>query len=170
MSIKFKLIENQSLNDRQLKQIIDLKEQYWSYDYISQKKWIELNFLDRDMHLLLYLDEIPIAYTGINLLNCVVDDKVIQFLGLGNVCVDHNYLGNQFGKKVVEISTNYIMKKSKPGMLLCHNHLLPFYLKCGWEELGYKKAFVQNREFNEKIMTISYDKKEIYEIIIEKNF
>ena len=130
---KTKFVRHSDMKSDEIQKIISVKQQYWDYSFESQMKWINDNLFDDDYHLWFELNtgEI-IAYLNIVNLDVRVDESNKRLLGIGNVCVDKNVLGNGLGKLLMQTANYYIKNTNEVAILLCKKHLLGFYQKAGW--------------------------------------
>lgn len=165
-----KVIKHQDLNTEDLKDIISIKKQHWNYGFESQKKWIEDQFSDDDLHILATSDNGIESYVGINELWCIIDNVKYTFWGIGNVCVDKKLQGCGIGSKVIDFVNQYILLNNKSGILLCNNQLTTFYLHSNWNSIEYQAAFVAEEPFIQNIMTYNFDLHKAKTIFLEKQF
>ena len=61
--MKFQSIKTSKLNKKQIKEILSLKNLYWSFGDESQKIWFEKNALLNDSHNLMIVDNEIVGYT-----------------------------------------------------------------------------------------------------------
>lgn len=131
--IKFDFIFHSELTDSQIVSICELKAQYWKYELESQKIWLNENFSDQDVHLLLFENDTLIGYLslvhlkGVKLQN--LNDKIF---GLGSVCISLCQKGKSFGLLLMHLVNYYFQANHLFGILLCKKDLVPFYEKSGW--------------------------------------
>lgn len=155
---QYKTISNKLINKSTLVEIASLKSEYWKYPVESQIEWISEHYSDNDLHLLVYKNNILVAYAGLIFSECIIDGIMTKFCGLGNVCVRGTERGTGIGLQLV-CRANEIIKANKiEGLLLCHKNLVSFYEKCGWTLLSIKRATVDVNEFTENIMAINTDR------------
>ena len=67
MQIKKITIYHKNLSKSFLRKIIKLKKQEWKYSYKSQKNWIKKNFLNNDIHILVFVKKELEGYTALRL-------------------------------------------------------------------------------------------------------
>lgn len=173
---RFEIIEHKFLSACEQDQIIELKQNYWKYSSASQKKWIEENVRDNDVHILLYDGDIPIAYLCISGISVDVGNTSMEALGIGNVCVKKEYTGKGIGKQCIYHANAYISEQGKIGILLCHDNLRGFYGKCGWTTVADSDEVlvtIAQRVYQHKIMVLNNDCKlfsSCKRIKIDRNF
>ncbi len=170
MKIEFIVRQHSELNDELLDKIICLKQQHWNYSYESQKKWIKDSLKPQDIHLLMKCDDVYVAYLSINIINMVVDGQSLIAKGLGNVCVDKAYQGKGLGKIIVEKANEIIKQNNDIGILLCHNHLINFYEKCGWVNIQYGNLTINQEAFFDVMMLFNCEFKQISYMLLDRNF
>jgi hypothetical protein len=109
-----------------------------------------------------------IAYLNIVELNLIVDDTVtIKMLGIGNVCVDKQHLRKEYGFLLMKIVEYYLRRNKINGLLLCKEHLIPFYDAVHW--IKYEgKVFIRDKPFNGT--TYTYNPFICKKLVLDKNF
>jgi len=170
MKQEFVVIKQKDITSDYLDEIIRLKQQHWNYSYESQKEWIVSSLKDDDLHLLLKLDGVCVAYLSINIINMIVDEQKLIGKGLGNICVDLAYQKQGLGKKIVEKANEIIEQGNDIGILLCHAHLIPFYERCGWVNMKYDNLEIDNKVFADAMMFFNFYIKNISYMTLERNF
>ena len=170
MCYNFEIIKNSRLPEEKLKEIIKLKNQSWQYPFSSQKNWIKNNLCDEDVHLLMYNENRLVGYLDIVEVSVSLDDKTIEMLGIGNVCVDKSFLKQGLGKKLVLRANQEITNKNKTGVLLCHENLVAFYKKCGWSLVKYSKLKINQEENSCYIMFLQENEILVNEVLINRAF
>lgn len=151
MELQFKIsfiLNNEISNNLKFK-IIKLKQQYWNYPLKSQLKWMNENLNENDIHLCIFNknDEI-IAYLNIVKVNICDGPYFGKFSGIGNVCVDINYLKIGLGKLLIQIFNYFLKSINQDGLLICKPNLVNFYSKCGWKlfegRISYGGKYIDN--------------------------
>ena len=170
MNEKFYLIKQSELNEDLLKEIIFLKNQYWVHPYESQKRWINENLENDDLHLLMKIDEKPVAYLSICRIAITIDENKSDMLGIGSVCVGREYAKKGFGKAIVLKANDIIKEKNAQGVLLCHDALIEFYRRCGWNLINYNAATLASQNYSDNVMLLNGSEINAVNIQIEKNF
>ena len=54
MELNMKLKQTKELNEHDMNSLIALKQQYWNYSTVEQKKWFDKNIIANDYHVLIY--------------------------------------------------------------------------------------------------------------------
>jgi len=128
-----KNIEHKSLNDKDLIMICDIKSIFGDYSLSSQKNWMQNNLKDSDIHFLLYKSDILVGYANLvhTILN--INEKDINIIGVGNVCVSTKSHG--FGQKLMLEVNEYIIKQANIGLLFCKLELRDFYTRLHWKSV-----------------------------------
>lgn len=166
--------ETVELSEKDLYELIELKQQYWAYDEVIQKKWFDNNIKSHDHHILVRSNDSLLAY--LNIVNIIVElnDRKIGMLGIGNVCVDKEHVKTGMGSVIIGIANSFIKKRKMCGILLCRNNVTGFYKKNQWDLIVSEKVIVNSEKFCHSIMT--YDPFELYftkamnEIYIDRFF
>lgn len=123
-------ILNKDLSTEILDQIINIKSIAWPYPYSSQINWIRKNMSPLDIHVLLYKENIPVAYLNLIDTYVTVNGEVLKVYGVGNVCAIKRHEG--FGKILMEKIGSFIENEGRMGLLFCRKPLLNFYFQLGW--------------------------------------
>ena len=139
--IKWQIIKHSDTDLELLIKIASIKDQHWTYGIDSQIEWINKNIRYNDYHLLGYVDKKPVAYMSIVHVSVSIDEKLLDSLGIGNVCVDV-----EFGKKRLGSS------------LVCV------------DVLGYKEAIVAGILYDKIVMLLENESPKCGKIVIDKNF
>ena len=108
------------LNEQNIKDIIELKSQFWNYNYESQYNWLNNNIKKNDIVVMIYNNEELIGNLIILKRSCNIIDGVI---------IHNNFRGYGFGGKILEYANNIIKEN---GFLLCEHKNIYFYKKYGW--------------------------------------
>lgn len=159
---RFELFFKNEIDSRLLDSIIELKQQYWNYDYVSQKKWIDRNLMANDIHAVLFFeDKIKkttklISYLDIVQLMVEIDDVKYEMYGIGNVCVNRSNEHRGYAKALLKHVCNLQEEYSNKGILLCKKQVEPFYEKCGWKKIYANVVEVAKEQYQDSIML--YDK------------
>ena len=131
---KLMAIRHADASDEIISNVIATKSQAWSYPYESQQVWIANNLSDNDLHVFLYEDEKIEAYLNLIDITPVVNGIPIKAYGIGNVCSCTKRMG--YGNKLMKLTNDYLKMVQRAGLLFCHEHVEPFYAKCGWTKIG----------------------------------
>lgn len=110
------------LSKTHIDDIINLKSQFWNYDYDSQFNWMQNNIMSDDINIMIYNNENQlIGFAVIMIKNCIILDSVI---------IDEKYRGCGFGNVLMNhVMSNFI---KEDGFLLCEEKNITFYEKYGW--------------------------------------
>ena len=166
--MEFVICRHGQLSPRQYVDIANLKDQHWPHGVSSQINWIQKNFEENDIHIILYRKGQAVAYASLNRITCTVDGKEEKLLGLGGVCVDKNSQKQGLGQKILEQVNRTIAPET--GLLLCHKELTGFYGRCGWETVHFQAATVAGAPFAHCIMSLGKKYGNVNTFDIPKNF
>lgn len=147
--LNIQLIEHRDISDVDLLKIIQLKTQHWKYSIDEQIRWINTNMQENDYHLKIETSRNEIiAY--LNLVNCEVylANECYKMLGIGNVCVDKSYQGQNYGHLLMDICRFYLLRLRKTGLLLCKEKLIPFYSSSNWIKFN-NEVFIGDTAFHD---------------------
>lgn len=128
--ITTKLVKHADANDFLLKNIANLKSIRWDYPLAKQLEWMDNNLSANDIHLLVYFDDVLIAYTNFVRIEVIINDINTPFVGIGNVCTLES--GKGYGDHLMSCINDAILNNNWKGILLCKDHLVPYYSKYQW--------------------------------------
>lgn len=173
MEYKLQIKRTKDLLEKEINEIIFLKQQFWDYPFEKQKNWFKQNICEDDLHFLLFKDKKLSAYLNAINTYAIINGKKTDILGIGNVCVDRKLQKKGTGRLLMEKLNDYLDKNQLCGVLLCKDNLTDFYKKTGWILLKPQYVTVNAKEFNNNVMSYRipqtiYDK--ILKIELEKNF
>lgn len=145
---RLKVLTHGDVKKSELDDIIRIKSVAWPYSYNSQKKWINDNLCDEDLHLILMLDNRGVAY--LNLINITVEINNETYIsyGVGNVCSCIQGCG--YGQGLLTLVNKFIIESNRVGLLFCKSNLVDFYKKYKWE-------IVDKNIINTKINIYGFD-------------
>jgi hypothetical protein len=150
--ISYQLIDNKSISDRELNEVIKVKQLSWPYTTESHLEWIKQNLKSSDLHFLLYQQDNLLAYINLVDINILIDDKEYIAYGIGNVCTAEKGLG--WGGKMMDNVTCFLKKENRAGLLFCKESLLKFYSKYGWETIPSNKII--QPKLNDNVYTMTF--------------
>lgn len=143
---EFKCIKHAMLDSETFRDIALLKDQHWIHGEVSQKKWIQDNIGDQDVHCLLYLVEagklILVGYLSVVIIHAKYDGRECEIYGIGNVCVDKKHEHQGFGRILLKNVNQYIRDHNMSAVLLCKKHVEGFYRKCNWKPLKNVDTYI----------------------------
>jgi len=168
MKYSIEIISNNVISSILLDQIITLKMQHWRYSREEHLKWMKSNLMENDFHLLLFDGaKNLIAYLNLVNISVSIGSNSIEYLGLGNVCVDEKINSRGFGLLLMNSATFFLKQFNRQGILLCKSELNEFYQKAGWKIFN-GNCLINNFEYSQTVfLTNELDSSEIF---INKNF
>lgn len=147
---KLEFIKHQEASVDDLKRAIIIKQTAWPYPYESQKKWIQDNLKEDDVHVFLKKKDEYVAYLNLVQVNVVINTKNKPFLGIGNVCAIKQHSG--FGGLLMGKIYLYLVENKYRGILFCKDELVRFYQKYHWSLVPSEKLSLVNYEPNVNTM------------------
>lgn len=138
MTIQTKLKLNYDISSVELKSIVSIKSSRWSYSKEQHKDWIHNNILPEDYHLLVYDDNVLIAYANFVNIKVVINDDIFCFKGIGNVCTSIS--GKAYGNILMEFINEVLTSNNWHGLLFCGTGLISYYRKFNWELVTSEKV------------------------------
>lgn len=165
--MKFQFILHSQITNEILSQIINLKKNHWDYSFEQHKEWIFENINYKDIHVLMFDNEKAVAYMNLIKIEVVINDKVMPFLGIGNVCSKEK--GKGYGKELLLGVNSFLKDEKHYGLLLCKNELVAFYSKYNW--ITIDKTIIKNEKLKEINMMVFNLEDEIVSLNYEgRNF
>ncbi len=143
-----RLLKHSEIKERELAEIIAIKQLSWNYSYEKHLEWIHSNLNDNDFHFLCYKGDELISYLNLVRVKAFKGGTVIDFFGVGNVCTKYKGIGD--GSKMMKELNSLLKIKGWNGLLFCKEKLVDFYKKNDWSLF---KNFVDN----ESIFTLVYN-------------
>lgn len=147
------LVEHNQVTTELLKKIITIKSAAWTYSCEAQLDWINRNLKDSDIHVLLLLDKNPVAYLNLIQIEFKLDSITHEGFGIGNVCAIEK--GKGWGKWLLNVVNEYIIKNNKIGLLFCKNELIKFYSEIGWELVSSNNVFFTCLDSNTNVFSFN---------------
>jgi predicted N-acetyltransferase YhbS len=145
MKFTTSLIKHSDISEEELSEICILKAVRWIYTLEQHKKWMTENIQPNDFHILVKEDKKPIAYANLVVVKVLINNEELYFRGIGNVCTSET--GRGFGNILME-EINVVLEQNQwKGILLCKDHLIPYYEKFNWRLID--KYLVKAEKFSE---------------------
>lgn len=143
-SVNMKSLTYQLLSLEEKNDIIQLKKQFWQYDYDSQIEWMNQNIKNDDINVMIYncYGEL-VGYCLIMKRSCHIVDSFI---------VDAKYRGCGFGRGLM----GHVMNIIDTGFLLCETKNILFYEKLGWNLDN--TVVVKNKQFSPELHKMTFNK------------
>lgn len=148
------IIRHCDITHEDLLRVIEIKNTVWSHPLESQLKWIEENLFAEDLHIILEDQGNDLAYMNLCLVSAVVDEKPVQFYGIGNVCTKTHGLGH--GRKLMECVNAYLTHNNFMGLLFCMDKVMHFYSRYGWRVIS-SDSIISIRERRKDVYTMCYN-------------
>lgn len=159
-----KIFQHAGIADKDLHQIAKIKSLRWNYSEEEHLQWMKDNLLENDHHLLMFSNDDLVGYANLFEIKVNVNDQSAILIGIGNVSTSES--GNGYGEILMKNINEIIMTQNRNGVLLCKDHLVPYYEKYGWklvdkdtvksEQLKSINVLIFN--FNTKIHAFEYNK------------
>lgn len=167
MKFTTSLIKHSDISEEELTEICELKAIRWEYSLEQHKKWMADNIKPNDFHVIIKADQQPIAYTNLVDVNASINKENINVRGIGNVCTSET--GKGFGNILMEEVNKVLVTHDWKGILLCKDHLVPYYEKFDWKLID--KNVVETEKFN-GINFMIYNFKDIVTSLVytDRNF
>lgn len=145
MKFATSLIKHSEISEDELTTICKLKAVRWEYSLEQHKKWMLENIQPNDFHVIIKDGERPIAYTNLVDINAIINSENVGVRGIGNVCTSET--GKGFGNILMEEVNTVLQQNQWKGILLCKDHLIPYYEKFDWKLID--KNIMKTEKFSE---------------------
>lgn len=135
--------------------IIKLKSAAWNYSFEKQQTWIENNIVPQDIHLILFCEELPVAYLNLVRILMTINGQEVDGWGVGNVC--SSVKGKGYGRELMKFTNEFILNSHGIGLLFCKKPLVAFYSLCGWKminkvhlDLNFDNTYIETMQYSYK--------------------
>ena len=154
-----KILVKSNLNEKEKKGVLKLKNQFWSFGLIEQKKWFKNNIKKKDIHIFFQKKNNIIAY------NCLRIKKInkFSFLLLDTIIVDKKFKKSGYGGCLLDINKSISISKGKPIFLKTNLQTKSFY-----EEFAFK-LIMKKRNFFYFTFNNNEKKNNFYKYLRKKN-
>ena len=154
--MKIMLQRKKETPSKTLEDICSIKSKRWNYTQDQCKVWIEENLEEDDYHLCIYIKNNIIAYMNFVFIEAKVNDSIIPFVGIGNVCTAES--GKGYGDLLMKEVNKIIVEMNWKGILFCKDELVPYYQKFSWELVPAHKIQTDNfKGINFMVFNVSED-------------
>ena len=150
--LNIRFLHNLEITERDIKEIIKIKQSYWKYAFEEHKRWMRENLNDEDYHLLVMNGNDLIGYLNIVQLDILIDGEKTSAYGIGNVCIYDQYSKQGVGTLMLHVLNFYLNKQTYPSMLLCKEQLVKFYSASGWM-IYQGNVRLEGHDFTDVLMT-----------------
>ena len=128
--------KTKELTSREIIKICKLKDTYWRYGILVQKKWFKKNIFKNDLHNLFFKKNNLIGYTCVRVKEF---DKNKKYLIFDTLIIHKKFRKIKYSSYLMNFN-NLIMKSKKMTVfLICDKKLVNFYKKFGWIIIKDKK-------------------------------
>lgn len=170
--IRCRFIKNSDISEKERDMIIQLKSQFWKYDYSSQVAWLQNCLSAEALHLLLYEKDNLISYMSLQDVYVDFDGGLPKMAaGGGAVITDAGKRRLGYGALLMRTAQNYIMKNDRIGLVFCNDSVLNFYLKTGWSKAICDDIFIaDDMRAEENLLLFNTNLRQYKCIRVEKRF
>lgn len=140
-----KIFHHKNISEEYLSEAAKIKSLRWKYSEKEHLVWMMKNLSGNDDHLLLYLDNNLIGYANLVDIIININEENVQVRGIGNVCTSET--GKGFGNVLMEEVNTVLQQNQWKGILLCKDHLVPYYEKFDWKLIN--KNAVKAEKYSE---------------------
>lgn len=157
-----KIFQHAGIADKDLHQIAKIKSLRWNYSEEEHLQWMKDNLLENDHHLLMFSNDDLVGYANLFEIKVNVNNQSAILIGIGNVCTSES--GNGYGEILMKNINEIIMTQNRNGVLLCKDHLVPYYEKYEWKLVDkdavkseqYREINMMLFNFDTQIMSLEY--------------
>lgn len=152
MIIQIKSISTKKLTKKCIDDICRLKNQFWKYNLIIQKKFFIQNVKNNDIHNLMFLNSKLVGYTLLRKRTLKVGNIRNKYILFDTLIIDKKIRKKKLSIFLMVFNLIIINKKKLPAFLLCKYQLIDFYKKYNWKLADISKILF----FGKKIKTNQY--------------
>ena len=127
------------LSNFEINQICKLKNSFWNFGMISQKRWFKKNVKKNYIHNFVKKNKEIIAYTMLRNCKYIKNYKKYSYYLFDTLIVKKKYRGNGYADIIMDLNSKIIKKNKKTSILFCKNEMKNFYKKYGWKKLAKKE-------------------------------
>ena len=151
--MKFQSIKTLELTNKEIDQILNLKNTYWEYGYDSQFDWFKKNAQPDDLHNVMKIKDNLIGYTflGHRSFEIVKSDnkkESLKYTLFATLILKKDYRNYFYASKMMKYNSETIKKIDKPSFLLCHGKNMKFYKHFNWRKLDESSFNVYDHKTN----------------------
>lgn len=130
MITKTKILKHSDISESEVLEVCSLKAIRWNYSLEEHRKWMKVNIKDEDYHILIKDDNKLIAYANLVNTTALINRKLTNFKGIGNVCTIESGVG--YGNILMNAINKGLDENNWSGILLCKDDLIKYYKKFDW--------------------------------------
>jgi len=143
--MKFQSIKTSNLKNKQIYQILKLKNSKWKFGYKSQQSWFKKNAKMNDIHNIMINKNNIIGYTFLAFRTLEYyknskKNKKSKYILFSTLILNSRYRNFLHASKMMRFNSSIILKLKKPSFLLCQDNKIKFYQFFGWFKFK-KKSF-----------------------------
>lgn len=129
--MELQVIPHKEIQPTDLMRIVAIKSAAWPFPVDSQLRWMDAHVQEEDRHIILRDGGHDRAYLSLSPVKAQVNGEPVAFSGVGCVCTC--FPGEGWGGRLMEEVGRMLEQERIPGLLFCHERMIPFYRKYGWE-------------------------------------
>ena len=170
--MKFQSIKTFKLNNKQIYQILSLKDSHWRFGYKSQKSWFKKKVLSNDIHNVLIINDEIVGYTllgdrFLKIYSSKLKFKKIKYILFSTLILKKKFRNYFYASRMMKFNHKIILKLKKPSFLICKKSKINFYKFYRWKLLSKKnyslldhrtqlKAMIYNLKVNKYFKYVFY--------------
>ncbi len=120
-------------------QICKLKNSFWKFGMISQRKWFKKNVKKNYIHNFVKKNNEIIAYTMLRNCKYAKNQKKYSYYLFDTLIIKKKYRNEGYSRIIMDLNSKIIKKNKKISILFCTNEMQKFYKKHGWRKLAKKE-------------------------------
>jgi predicted acetyltransferase len=103
-----------------------------------------------DWTVMRYLNDAVVSFYNVIARKITVDGREVEAIGINNVITPPEHRGHNFAFDLLKSTLIQMLDKldAEVGVLLCADHMIPFYSRLGWYTVDCPVYFEQNGQQN----------------------
>lgn len=112
---------------------------------VANTKWAS-----PDWTIMRHENDVIVAFYNVISRRIIIDDKQVEAIGINNVITPPEHRGKSFAFDMLKSTQIEMLDKldAELGLLLCADHMIPFYSRLGWYAVDCPVYFEQNGQQN----------------------
>lgn len=158
--MKIQSLLTSNLDNKQINQIISLKNSHWKYSKKSQINWFRNKLQNYDLHNILTKKKLIIGYTLLKKRTLyLTNKKKLNYLNFETLILNKKFRNFIYLAKLMRFNNLIIKKEKKISFLECNKDKINMYKFFGWVLLKKKQIKILDKKSNKNIMIYNYNNK-----------
>lgn len=108
----------------------------WGED-IFGSNYLNLTWKPKDLHIFVDVDGSPVTHVGLLEHTVTVSGEAVRVSGVGGVVTTLDEQGKGYASRAMRYAASLMREELRVdfGLLFCHDRLIPFYERLGWQKI-----------------------------------